>query len=1184
MNMTQRFFSRVSALAAFALALTAFGPQAQALTTRMDTPIGEIRLAFDTVVSVGISLRTKSRDYAYVSTQNGGSNIVREALEAKRANPDPDFDNGITITSEIPVFGGSVEVGLGPIVIPGVISFKDGALKNFAASANGDDGRLNFDKGDITALTLKVLSDIQADLSTKYGEFTAFMRIQAYADPVLRDGSFYERIGPDDAAKRELGRDIKILDGYLSWDWDLPTGISAVGDLPFNLRVGKLTTNNWGEATFSLSGISAGIVIDVPSARRAGSEIKEIIQPEYMVYGSIGLPFDISLDAYYQFHHTIWNLDVGGSPTATSDLGNPGNEIGSFLWLSSSATSGTFRDNCSRSPFRQVATALNLVDQVVNGVPVVVNGVPVQVAVDPLPPLHAKCGEGSIRDYRTQFDRVPGAAEQLRLDNGDLNAGTRVQFTEADDQGQWGVRLSYYIDTFYLIPPMSMMGMGDFMGGMMEDGFSLPGIEFNFSYQNVHSRVPYVRYGNGGRPVVTKTIIGASSTTGGIALQALGCTGGGAGGDAYAGVIQAAGGDAGTGYLFSGQFRDITLRATQNTVNTDPATGNRAAEINAIRAGLQNPDSLRLALDPQHFRQFAGENSSADGNVGMADFMRYAEAADAILVRVFGGADAMSRADADPMNDTNLAGMHTADTITASVRRNGVNRYDVARIICAQAVTQTDASFAAFGGPAFEGTPAAALAGFAALPVVGSEFLSVQYIPSVELYYPENISVIGGSFNTTIPWMEWGIQGEISYRPNMPLQVDVTSQIVATSVAQGVGMANVGDAARFALGPLVTLTPGLSLEPEDAARSFAELQGVIDSGGIERQIVGTGAIITDLNTRIAGVDETIAGVDMQIADVDMQIADVDMQIADLNAQIEAAGGEANAAAAPLVAGRALAVAGRAEAVAGLAQLSAGRAEAVAGLAQLSAGRTEAVDGLALLQDALAGAPTLRDTFATPFVPAIYERYVAGEFHGRLSEFEADMLNYTIGTTALYNNSNPVVNFLRADQAIFLLEFNAIQFIDTLPGGWDPNGQHSGANGGVALADKNFTLHCIARAGSELPLGGVVGLDSLDNRECTPDDTSMGYTVFGFLDYNNVFGTAWRLRPSMALRHGVKGNTPSPVPGWREDTLSVTWGLEANFQNSWRASMSYVAFFDVGSNDYNGNSGNDSWSFNISYAF
>ena len=1077
MNMTHRFFSRVSALAAFALALTVFGPQAEALNTRMNTPIGEIRLAFDTVASVGISVRTKSRDYSRVSSQNGGSNIVREALEAQIANPSLQ-NTGIT---RIPA-----SVGFGPISIPGVVSFKDPALKNFASSANVDDGRLNFDKGDITALTLKLLADIQADLATNYGDFTVFMRVQAYVDPILRDGSSYERVGPDDAAKRELGRDVKILDGYLSWDWDLPTGISAVGDLPFNLRVGKLTANNWGEATFSLSGISAGIVIDVPSARRAGSEIKEIIQPEYMVYGSIGLPFDISVDAYYQFHHTIWNLDVGGSPTATSDLGNPGNDIGAYLWLSSSPTSGTFRDNCSAggSPFRQVAAGLGAA----------------------LPDQHEDCVEGSIRDYRTQYDRVPGAAEQLRLDNGDLFQGTQVKFIDADDQGQWGVRLSYYVDTFYLIPPMGAMGVG----GMLEDGFAFPGVEFNFSYQNVHSRVPYVRYGNGGRPVVTKTITGSSSTAGGIVLQGLGCAVGGSIPAALIGALNqgasptgpgAGGADIPTGsYLTSGQFRDITIKATQNTRSTvvalapgDPYT-NRLDQINALRAGLQNPDILRLALDPEHFPHLPGEDSSAEREVGLDDLLRYGAAADAILRAVWMG--------------TPLADLHNADSIVSSLTDNGANRYDIARIICAQAVTQTNS----------------ALPGSLALaPVAGSEFLAVQYIPSVELYYPEDIQVIGGSFNTTIPWVEWGIQGEISYRPNMPLQVDVTSQIVATAVAQGVGLASQTDASRFTLGPLVTLTPRLSQAPEDAARSFAEFQGYIDT---------IGARISGLNALIAPLDEQIAALDMQI---------------------EAAGGPDAVAAAALVASRATAVAGR---------------------APLLAGRGG-------LQGAFGAALIARDTFATPFVPAIYERYLADEFAGRLSQFEADMLNYTIGTTALYNNSNPVVNFLRADQAIVLMEFNAIQFIDTLPGGWDPEGQHAS---GVALADKNFTLHCIARAGSELPLGGVVGLDAVGSRECSPDDTSMGYTVFGFLDYNNVFNTAWRLRPSMALRHGVKGNTPSPVPGWREDTLSVTWGLEANFQNSWRARMSYVAFFDVGSNDYNSNSGNDSWSFNVSYAF
>ena len=1182
MNMTQRFFSRVSALAAFALALTAFGPQAQALTTRMDTPIGEIRLAFDTVASVGISLRTKSRDYDWVSSQNGGNNADRNSVRAANRTPTitlpagtPGGIGGFDIVSgTVPNLGGTTgpvifrnrPIGFGTVANTGTLSTKGADQKNFAASANGDDGRLNFDKGDITALTFKVLSDIQADLSTKYGEFTAFMRIQAYADPVLRDGSFYERIGPDDAAKRELGRDIKILDGYLSWDWDISTGIPEIGDLPFNLRVGKLTTNNWGEATFSLSGISAGIVIDVPSARRAGSEIKEIIQPEYMVYGSIGLPFDISVDAYYQFHHTIWNLDVGGSPTATSDLGNPGNEIGGYLWLSSSPTSGTFRDNCvtatnEGSPFRQAAATLNTAQPTLNA------ALPLQAP--------------DCFDYTIALDeesrRTGLASEQIRLNNDDYNSGTRVQFTEADDQGQWGVRLSYYIDTFYLIPPMSMMGMGDAMGGFMEDGFSLPGIEFNFSYQNVHSRVPYVRYGLGGRPVVTKAITGSSSTASAIALQALGCNGGAAtaGLESFVAALNEldTGDGFGRGFYLSGRFRDTTIANTQNTID---------------HPDLTNSDIIRLGLDPKHFRGIAAQ-TGGDTPVhreGLRDFLQYARAADAILGEFYGDTDTVgtfvlptalgdvARAngvttaevggfaaifgrneagdptltDAErelltPANGaivgqimpavaglvgTAITGYNTtsagANSIENSVLRNGANRYDVARIICAQALVQTGVSDLVTAGAT------------GVLPAVGSEFLSVQYIPSTELYYPENIQVIGGSFNTTIPWMEWGIQGEISYRPNMPLQVDVTEQIISVIVAQGTGLANVGDASRFTLAAAVTT--GADQNP---ALTQAERNSYYDEY--------TPLVVASF------APERVAAAE----------AAVEAAMAAGVAAAAAAEAAATATAAAAAAPDNMALADAADAATATSTAAARTSTAATTQATFLSGLTPNAGAASVI-------------FGRPFRPEIYEDFVTNGRRGVVSEFEADMLNFTIGTTALYNNSNPVVNFLGADQAIFLMEFNAIQFLDALPQGW---GQ---GRAPTTRADKGITLHCIARAGTELPLGGIVGLDDVDDRRCSPDDTSMGYTVFGFLDYNNVFGTAWRLRPSMALRHGVKGNTPSPVPGWREDTLSVTWGLEANFQNSWRASMSYVAFFDVGSNDYNSNSGNDSWSFNISYAF
>ena len=906
MNMTQRFLSRVSALAAFALALTAFGPQAQALKTNMDTPIGEISLAFDTVVSVGISVRTKSRDNDVISPQNGGSDFVRQLPACGLSN----FGQPGCLATVVTAAGR-------------VARFKNAADQNLAGGGNADDGHLNFDKGDITALTLKVLADIQADLSTNYGEFTAFMRVQAYTDPILRRFSSYERVGPDDAAKRELGRDIKILDGYLSWDWDLPTGISAIGDLPFNLRVGKLTTNNWGESTFALNGIAASIVIDVPSARRAGAEIREIIQPEYMVYGSIGLPFDISVDAYYQFHHTIWNLDVSGSPTATSDVGNPGNEIGGFLLGSSSSTTGTFRRNCDLPAVPGLENAPSSINCANNR-----NSVPVHYT-DPF--------------YDSRFNHL--AAEQWRLDLGETN-NLPVSFVDADDQGQWGVRLSYYLDSLYIIPPMSMLGMG----GMMEDGLAFPGIEFTFSYQNVHSRVPYTRVLSNGRPTLTVSVARGDGGAGSQALTGLGCAGGSA---------AAAGAGSGGALLSRG-----TLSMLSGAQGATP-------DANGVFSGGNG-----FIIDPVHFPD------------GLTSVNAFAQARS-------GG--------------------------TAPVVHN--NALSVTDALCAIYFAQFVAA-AELPGPVAAG----ALGG---LPGVGSENLTAQFNTRLELYYPENIKVLGFGFNTTIPWLEWGLQSEISWRPDQPFQVDTTEQIIAVAWSQCV---------HWGLGPVAVV-----------------LNGMATQGGC--------TLITSSATDVANPAH------------------------------------------------------------------------LANIQALADGR-------------------LDDTY----VP--------------ITALERSMINFVIGTTALYNNSNPVVNFLGADQAVVLSEFNLVH-VDNLP-------QEASRRADDAL--RGPSLACVSRSGTELPLGGILGLDGLGDTECTPNEVSMGYTIFGFMDYNNVFGTAWRLRPSLAVRHAVSGNTPAPVNSWREDTLTTTFAISAAFQNTWDMRMSYVAFFDVGSNDYNSNSGNDSWSFNISYAF
>ena len=87
----------------------------------------------------------------------------------------------------------------------------------------------------------------------------------------------------------------------------------TIADMPVNLRVGKQVIN-WGESTFILDGNNVFNPIDVGAFRRPGSEIKEALVPVNAVSGSISLPFDVSLSAYYALDWEPFELDPSGTP------------------------------------------------------------------------------------------------------------------------------------------------------------------------------------------------------------------------------------------------------------------------------------------------------------------------------------------------------------------------------------------------------------------------------------------------------------------------------------------------------------------------------------------------------------------------------------------------------------------------------------------------------------------------------------------------------------------------------------------------------------------------------------------------------------------------------------------------------------------------------------------------------
>jgi hypothetical protein len=93
-----------------------------------------------------------------------------------------------------------------------------------------------------------------------------------------------------------------------------------------------------------------------------------------------------------------------------------------------------------------------------------------------------------------------------------------------------------------------------------------------------------------------------------------------------------------------------------------------------------------------------------------------------------------------------------------------------------------------------------------------------------------------------------------------------------------------------------------------------------------------------------------------------------------------------------------------------------------------------------------------------------------------------------------------------------------------------------------------------------------------------DDFSWGYRIRGSLDYDDAF-LGVNLTPSIAWSHDVDGN--SPPPNFIEDRMALSFGLSADYLNTYQADLSYTTFFNA---DYNDSQDRDFISLSFSVAF
>ena len=186
------------------------------------------------------------------------------------------------------------------------------------SSSTADDGNLNYDKGDMYSLLFKGLHELDLN-ADNWGIFTSFKYWYDYELDKGRvpHGHAANEYAADERLETSDFEDLAREKGFEFLDYYLYSSFS-LAERPVEFRVGNMVLS-WGESTFIQNGINVINPFDVTALRRPGSEIKEALLPVGMVYGNVGLTYDLSIEAFYQYDWQRTILDECGTYWSSAD-------------------------------------------------------------------------------------------------------------------------------------------------------------------------------------------------------------------------------------------------------------------------------------------------------------------------------------------------------------------------------------------------------------------------------------------------------------------------------------------------------------------------------------------------------------------------------------------------------------------------------------------------------------------------------------------------------------------------------------------------------------------------------------------------------------------------------------------------------------------------------------------------
>lgn len=271
----------------------------------LEFEFADTTISLDNLLTVGALWRTDDRDPSLIGKANLNPGLcVRRTSEPLGPRGSNDFAGDTCTVSNTAANQRAVDA-------PG------------AYSVNGDNGNLNFDKGDIAYATAKLTSELRGEL---YG-WQAVVSGVYFFDSVYSD---FESVHPDTTmraarsrysgeAEAAVGTDFDLLEYNLSRNFEL-------AGHQMRLKVGNQILN-WGESAFllfnSLNNINPP---DAIRLRVPGFDVKELLQPLGMVAVNANVIENVNVEAFYGYEWKPVILDPPGSFFSTVDVIGAGAE------------------------------------------------------------------------------------------------------------------------------------------------------------------------------------------------------------------------------------------------------------------------------------------------------------------------------------------------------------------------------------------------------------------------------------------------------------------------------------------------------------------------------------------------------------------------------------------------------------------------------------------------------------------------------------------------------------------------------------------------------------------------------------------------------------------------------------------------------------------------------------------